>query len=101
MPIDFLILMKPELSVTLILFIILFLKIGNKEWKNESLLRVINVLLFINVLVGFFYNNEGSLFGDMFHTNHLLAFEKNTLNLGTLIISLQSHHWLKQHRVLF
>jgi NADH-quinone oxidoreductase subunit N len=98
MPIDFLILMKPELSVTLILFVILFLKIGNKEWKNESLLRVINVLLLINVLVGFFYNSEGVLFGDMFRTNHLLAFEKNMLNLGTLIISLQSHHWLKQHR---
>jgi NADH-quinone oxidoreductase subunit N len=41
---------------------------------------------------------EGTLFGDMFRTNELLAFEKNLLNLGTLIISLQSYNWLKDHK---
>ena len=41
---------------------------------------------------------EGSLFGDMFFTNELLVFEKNLLNLGTLIISLQSYNWLKDHK---
>ena len=98
MPDDFFILMKQELIVTLILFIILFLKIRDKEWSNESLLRIINILLAVNVAAGFFYNAEGSLFGNMFHTNQLLAFEKNILSLGTLIISLQSTHWLKQHK---
>ena len=41
---------------------------------------------------------EGELFGDMFHTSELLTFEKNLLNLGTLIISLQSYNWLKDHK---
>jgi len=95
---DFFILMKAELVITLLIFILLFLKIGNKEWKNEPLLNVINVLLFINLLSGFFIAKEGTLFGDMFRTNELLRFEKNILNLGTLIISLQSYHWLKQHK---
>jgi len=34
----------------------------------------------------------------MFRTNELLTFEKNLLNLGMLIISLQSYNWLKEHK---
>ncbi len=95
---DFLILMKQELLVTVIIFILLFIKLAKKEWNTGTLLSVINVLLFINLVAGFFYIREGTLFGDMFRTNELLAFEKNILNLGTFIISLQSHSWLKQHK---
>ena len=95
---DFLILMKQELMITLIIFILLFMKLGKKEWNNESLLNVINILLVINLISGFFFNSEGKLFGDMFQTNELLTLEKNMLSLGTLIISLQSHSWLKQHK---
>lgn len=95
---DFLILMKQELVVTLIIFIPLFIKLGNTPIKNESLLTVINVLLLLNVVSGFFFSASGTLFGDMFVTNDLLRFEKNVLSLGTLIISLQSYNWLKQHQ---
>jgi len=90
--------MKQELLVTLIIFILLFIKLAKKEWNTDTLLPVINVLLFLNLAAGFFYIQKGTLFGDMFRTNELLAFEKNILNLGTLIISLQSHSWLKQHK---
>ncbi len=38
------------------------------------------------------------LFSGMFHTNRLVVLEKNMLNLGTLIISLQAYDWLKGHR---
>ncbi len=95
---DFLILMKQELMITLIIFILLFVKLANKEWKNESLIHLVNVLLFINLGSGFLGQQNGTLFGDMFRTNELLVFEKNLLNLGTLIISLQSYDWLKQHK---
>lgn len=95
---DFLILMKQELAVTLIIFILLFIKLAKKEWNNQSLLAVINVLLFINLAAGFFLIRKGNLFGDMFRTNELLTLEKNILNLGVLIISLQSYNWLKQHK---
>src|SRR5882757_3517517 len=93
-----LLLMKQELLVTLLVFILLFIKLAKNEWKNETLLTVINVLLLINLVAGFFFIRKGNLFGDMFRTNELLTFEKNILNLGTLIISLQSHSWLKQHK---
>lgn len=95
---DYLELMKAELMVTIIIFILLFLKLGKKERNVDSLLHFVNVLLFINLASGFIYNREGALFGDMFHTNNLLALEKNILSLGTLIVSLQSFQWLKTHK---
>ena len=95
---DFLYLMKAELMITIIIFILVFLKLGNKEMKNESILNFINILLTINLASGFFYIPSGKLFGDMFQTNELLTLEKNFLNLGVLIISLQSYHWLKTHK---
>lgn len=95
---DFLYLMKAELMITIIIFILLFLKLSSKTIKNESLINFVNVLLVINLVSGFFYIPEGKLFGDMFYTNDLLTLEKNLLSLGTLIISLQSHQWLKDHK---
>src|SRR6185295_14161374 len=97
---DFLILMKHELLLTLILFILLFLKIGNKEWKNESLMGFINILLLINFIAGFFLNSTGELFSGMFRMNDTMALEKNILNLGTPIISMQAFTWLKNHKHL-
>lgn len=102
---SFLILMKQELLVAVILFILLFLKLGSKEWKSESLLNFINFLLLINLVAGFFpafggtgAATEGKLFGEMFRTNMLITLEKNILNLGVLIISLQSFSWLRNHQ---
>jgi len=95
---DFLILMKQELVITLIIFVLLFVKLSNKETKNETLINFVNILLTINLLSGFFMIREGNLFGDMFHTSELVTLEKNSLNLGTLIISLQSYNWLKDHK---
>jgi len=95
---DFLILMKQELVITFIIFVLLFVKLSNKETKNETLINFVNILLTLNLASGFFMSREGDLFGDMFHTSELLTLEKNLLNLGTLIISLQSYNWLKDHK---
>lgn len=95
--ISFVSLMKFELIVTAIIFILLFLKVGS-EMKNNSVLNLVNVLLLLNFIAGFFANEPGSLFNDMFHTNPLISLEKNILNLGTLLISLQSYSWLKSHK---
>src|SRR6202043_1769383 len=92
-----LILMKQELMVTIIIFILLFIKISSADGKNERTLHLANLLLFVNLLSGFFFQSDGNLFNGMFHTTRLIALEKNMLNLGTLIISLQSYDWLKQH----
>ncbi|MBA3647354.1 MAG: NADH-quinone oxidoreductase subunit N [Chitinophagales bacterium] len=96
--IQFLILMKSELLVTVILFILLFIKIWGDKMKSDTVISVINILLLINLLAGFFGITEGTLFGDMFRTNSLITFEKNILNLGVFLISLQAYHWLKAHQ---
>ena len=92
-------LMKFELLVTAILLILILVKIG-KGMSNESVLKIVNVLLLLNFAAGFFMNSTGELFSGMFHTNPLIAFEKNILNLGIFIIALQSHNWLKNHKHL-
>jgi NADH-quinone oxidoreductase subunit N len=98
MGIDFLILMKQEWTVIMILFILLFIKVGSKDWSNENMLRLVNILLLINVILGFFGYRDGSLFSEMFKTNHLIVTEKNILALGTYIIALQSYSWLKNNK---
>ena len=94
----FFILMKQEWGILAILFILLFIKVGNKEWKNEQILNLVNILLLVNFITGFFLNKEGILFNEMFKTNPLIVAEKNILNLGTYIIALQSYAWLKNHK---
>ncbi len=95
---EFFLLAKQELALTLIIFILLFIKVGAKEWSNSALLQLVNFLLLVNLLAGFFFAQAGVLFNDMFRTNSLAVLEKNILNAGTLIISLQAYHWLKDHR---
>lgn len=92
-----LLLMKQELAVVAIIFILLILKLG-KDRSNVTFLNIVNTLLLLNVVAGFFWNSEGVLFNEMFRTNPLMILEKNILSLGTLIISMQSYSWLKTHK---
>jgi NADH-quinone oxidoreductase subunit N len=95
---NFFLLMQQELLLTVIIFVLLFLKLGSKEWNNKHVLTFANVLLLINLAAGFFMNKTGVLFGDMFQTGKLIWLEKNILSLGTLIISLLSYNWLLKHK---
>ena len=96
---EFLTLMKSELVVTAIIFILLFVKIA-RGVDNRILLPVIQVLLLLNVIAGFLFPGSGSLFGDMFHTTPLIAAEKNILSLGVYLIALLHADWLRAHRHL-
>jgi NADH-quinone oxidoreductase subunit N len=98
MLIDFLLIMKQELVIIAVIFILLFMKLSAREWKNETVINIVNAMLYLNLAAGLIFNKPGSLFGEMFVTNDLLAFEKSLLSLGTLIISLQSYNWLKTHQ---
>jgi energy-converting hydrogenase Eha subunit H len=95
---DFFILMKSELSLVLIIFLLLILKVWDGFKNNTLLLHLTTGLLLINFILGFFFNSSGNLFNGMFYTNDGIALEKNILNFGTLIIALQSFDWLKTHK---
>lgn len=92
---EFLTLMKSELAVTVILFLLLFIKIG-KGIKNDSLLPLIQVLLLANFILGFFFNNSGNLFDGMYVTSPMIVLQKNILNFGVYLISLLCSDWLKK-----
>ena len=92
---EFLTLMKPELIITVIIFVLLFIKIG-KGIRNESMLLLIQVLLLLNFIAGFLFNKEGMLFDGMYQTTAMIALQKNILSLGVFLISLLFTGWFKR-----
>ena len=87
--------MKSEWVISLLIFLLLFIKLG-KGMKNESLLLLIQVLLLLNFIGGFFFNTEGSLFAGMYHSTALIILQKNILSLGVYLISLLFADWFKR-----
>jgi NADH-quinone oxidoreductase subunit N len=92
---EFITIMKSELVLTGIIFFLLFVKLS-RGIKNEPLLSIIQLLLLLNFIFGFFMNVEGSLFDNMYQTNPLIAFEKSILNLGVYLIALLFADWFKK-----
>src|SRR5665647_3529152 len=84
---EFLKLMKTELLITIIIFLLLFIKLS-KGINNDLLLMIIQNLLLLNFIAGFFFNASGNLFDGMYHTNTLISFQKSLLNLAIYLISL-------------
>jgi NADH-quinone oxidoreductase subunit N len=91
--------MKFEMALTLLLFVLLFIKIDGRA-GNVSVIRITNVFLLLNLVLSFFGNEATEIFGGMFRTSSLLAIEKSVLNLAVLLISFFSYDWLKKHKHL-
>lgn len=92
---EFFTLMKPELILTGIIFLLLFIKIG-KGLQNDKLLSIIQVLLLLNFIAGFFFNTQGVLFDGMYQTTAMIALQKSILNLAVYLISLLFADWFKK-----
>jgi NADH-quinone oxidoreductase subunit N len=96
---EFLIVMKQELALVLVFFAVLFLKLRDRL-ESRKLLPIIHLLLLVNLVSGFFFNVPGEVFSGMFRSDAVTILEKNFLNAGLLLVSLQAHSWLKTHRHL-
>jgi NADH-quinone oxidoreductase subunit N len=92
---EMLTIMKSELLVTAIIFLLLFIKLG-RGIRNESMLLLIQVLLLLNFMAGFFFQAEGILFDGMFVSTNMIILQKNILNLGVYLISLLFSGWFKR-----
>lgn len=92
---DFLTMMKPELVLTGIIFLLLIIKIG-RGMRNGPLLQLVQLLLLLNFLISFFFNEAGQLFDGMYITNQLILLQKHILNLAVLLISLLFASWFKK-----
>ncbi len=91
---DFLI-MRHELLLTLAAMIILILELSWKKEERCSIKLISIILFFIITVIGFLPIETGTLFGGMYRTNELIILFKNILNIGVLIVFIQSSQWLK------
>jgi len=94
MSIDNFLLMRNEISL---LAVILLLLVGEIFINNKKTLINAGIILFvIHTIIGFLPIETGELFGGSFRTNKLVYFFKNVLNVGVIIVLLQSADWIKQ-----
>ncbi len=90
---DFLI-MRHEIVLLVIILMLLVFELFTKTEQKKHLVHLALGLFAIHTLTGFFQSSEGVLFGGSYRTNDLIYFFKNILNVGVLIILLQSVDWL-------
>ena len=87
-------LMRYEL---VLLAVILLLIIAEIFSNNKKRIVAIAIILFaIHTIIGFLPLEEGTLFGGMFKSTTLIHLFKNVLNVGVLIIILQSADWINE-----
>ena len=91
--------MRQEIFLLTILLLLIVGEIFINKNKKESLVHFALFLFGIHTILGFFAIEETSLFGGMFRTNTLIHFFKNALNVGVLIVLLQSADWIKEKMV--
>jgi len=86
--------MRHELLLTAIALILLMTDLMLKPSQKPRIIPVALVLFSIHTIVGFLPVVEGILFGGMFRSTSLINMMKNVLNVGVLIIMLQSYTWI-------
>lgn len=93
--------MRNEILLLALILIMLVMEIFTKPEQKKGLINIALGLFFVHTLIGFFPNQTGVLFGGSFRTNGLIDFFKNVLNVGVLIILLQSVDWLKEKTLAY
>lgn len=94
MSLDNFLMMRHELVLTLAFLIILVAEVFTGENSKEKF-RGFGVVLFAVVTAaGMLPAPEGTLFGGMYLAGQTTTLMKNILNIGTLIVLIQSYTWL-------
>jgi NADH-quinone oxidoreductase subunit N len=91
-------LLRFEVIIALIIFILLIMKLNDADNKVKAFLTVANILLLLNFVAGFIPIGEGALFSGFFKTSGLIVLEKNILNLGLMLISFTAYTWLLNNK---
>jgi len=89
-------LMRHEIILLTIILLLIVAEIAISQAKKHSIVHLTIFLFGIHTIVGFFPMETGNLFGGMFRTNELIHFFKNVLNVGVLVLLLQSADWLQE-----
>ena len=89
-------LMRQELVLIGIVLIVLIAEIFTDKDQKGIITPLAIALFAIHTIIGFLPIAEGSLFGGMYNTSAIINTMKNVLNIGVLIILIQSSSWLNQ-----
>ena len=87
--------MRHELLLTMVALIILIAEIFTKDNEKKGIRPLSIILMLIVTVVGFLPVPTGSLFGGMYKTTDMQVMMKNVLNIGVLIVFIQSARWLR------
>lgn len=93
---DFFILMRVELLITLVIFLLLFIKLG-RGISNDAVLALVYIFLAASCVIAFVGRQDGNLFAGMFVSSPILLFQKAIINLAVLLLALLNYDWLKKH----
>ncbi|MEI7664152.1 MAG: NADH-quinone oxidoreductase subunit N, partial [Bacteroidota bacterium] len=88
--------MRHELLLILITVILLIVEIFLPNTRKHKIILPAILLMAAVTVTGFFPGTPGVLFGGMYQSTQLSMLLKNILNVGVLIIFIQSADWLKQ-----
>ena len=87
--------MRHELLLVAITVILLLVEIFLPQDKKYKIILPAILLMALVTIAGFIPGPTGVLFGGMYGTSPLILLMKNILNIGVLIIFIQSVSWLK------
>jgi NADH-quinone oxidoreductase subunit N len=88
--------MRNELLLTIAVLLILMAEIFRDPAKKRSINRFAVILFFIITIIGFLPSRSGSLFGGMYEVSEARLIMKNILNIGSLLVLIQSVTWLNK-----
>ena len=88
--------MRHELLLVAITVILLIIEIFLPKDRKHHAINPAILLMAVVTIIGFIPGPTGILFGGMYTTTKLILMLKNILNLGVLIVFIQSVSWLKK-----
>lgn len=96
MSLDNLLLMRHELLLTVAAMLVLILEIFMDASKKKSISTITVIMYAVITAAGFLPSQPGTLFGGMYVTSATTVIMKNILNIGALIVFMQSVSWLNK-----
>jgi len=81
------------LGIILLLLVAEILLIGK---NRKAVVGIATGLFIVHTVIGFLPLAEGTMFGGSFRTNHLLHNMKNIMNVGVVILLLQTWTWARE-----
>jgi NADH-quinone oxidoreductase subunit N len=90
--------MRSELSLLLIVIVLLHVEIFTSTENRRKVVVVASGLLLLHTVIGFIPGVEGQLFGGMYNNSRMIELMKGILNIGVLILILQSSGWMMKEQ---